>query len=295
MTKISIIGSDSFIATQFHNSIENEENIKLFSRQSSGKQNEIVKDLFQITANNFIGAEVVINFAAIVHQPKLKDEAIYKKVNTELPIHLAKEAKKAGVKHFIQMSTVAVYGNVTSIDENMLENPVNIYGKSKLNADNALLAMQNENFKVSIIRPPMVYGGGNAPGNLMSLIRAAQKGIPMPFKGVNNARDFIHVSNLVQALNLVVANTITGVAIPTDNSPVSTEAIINFVKLHSSKRVRQIQIPKFAHVLVKKMLPSIYTKVFGDLRVQCNLPDTYQPKYGIEEGLKEMVATIEVI
>jgi hypothetical protein len=56
MSNILIIGSDSFIATQFHNSIGNIENVKLFSRQSSGKQNEIVKDLFQITANDFIGA-----------------------------------------------------------------------------------------------------------------------------------------------------------------------------------------------------------------------------------------------
>jgi UDP-glucose 4-epimerase len=210
-----------------------------------------------------------------------------------LPIHLAKEAKKAGVKHFIQMSTIAVYANVNDINVNTAEIPGNIYGQTKLAADKALLALQNDNFKVSIIRPPMVYGGGSAPGNMQKLVKASLKGFPMPFKGVNNARDFIHVSNLVQALNIVVANTINGVVIPTDNNPVSTEEIINLIKLYSSKRVYQFAIPKLAHALVKKLVPSIYTKVFGDLRVKCNMPDIYQPKYGIAEGIKEMVEVFE--
>lgn len=293
MPNICIIGSDSFIATQFYNSINSKDAVKLFSRQSSGKTNEIVKDLFSITLEDFNDSEVVINFAAIVHQPKLNDEQLYAKINTDLPFHLAMEAKKAGVKHFIQMSTIAVYGSVASINEKSIEQPNNLYGASKLAADNALLAMQDEDFNVSNIRPPMVYGGGKAPGNLLKLIQFAQKGIPLPFKGVNNARDFIHVLNLVQALNSVIENRLYGVIIPTDKNPVSTETIINLIKKYSSKKVRQIAIPHFVHSIIKSLIPSIYNKVFGNLKVECNLPSViYKPKFTLEDGIREMMKAL---
>lgn len=291
---IIIVGSDSFIATQFNNSIDSKDAVKLFSRQSSGKTNEIVKDLFSITLEDFKDSEVVLNFAAIVHQPKLNDEQLYKKINTELPIHLAMEAKKAGVKHFIQMSTIAVYGSVASINEKSIEQPNNLYGASKLAADNALLALQDESFEISIIRPPMVYGGGKAPGNLLKLIQFAQKGIPLPFKGVNNARDFIHVQNLVHALNSVIENKLYGVIIPTDKNPVSTETIINLIKKYSTKRVSQLAIPLYVHSVIKSLIPSVYYKVFGDLIVECNLPsEKYKPKFTLEDGIKEMIVESE--
>lgn len=295
MLKLGIIGADSFIAGKFINSIHEKKKIKLFSRYSSNKPNEIIKeDLRQIMSNDFKSLDVILNFAAIVHQPNIKNEILYKKINTELPIHLACEAKKAGVRHFIQMSTLSVYGNVNNINVNTLEHPVSIYGKTKLAADKVLLELQKENFCISIIRPPLVYGGGNAPGNMMNLIKFAQKGIPLPFKRVKNSLYFIHVENLVQALNLVIDNKITGVVITTDNKTVSIEEIIDLIKKNSSKPVRQFRIPKFAHLLCKKIIPSIYKKVFGNLVVECNLPENlYQPKYGIEVGIKEMISFIE--
>jgi UDP-glucose 4-epimerase len=295
MKKIAIVGSDSFIAMHFYNEIAEKQNIKLFSRISSLKQNEIVKDLFQISSSDLDGIEVVLNFAAIVHQPKIADEHLYKKVNTELPIHLANEAIKAGVKHYIQMSTIAVYGDVSKININTPENPLNLYGISKLNADNELIKMQNENFKVTIIRPPMVYGGGLAPGNMQKLIRFAQKGIPLPFKGINNLRDFIHVRNLVQALNCVTENNLVGVIIPTDQDPVSTSKILTVAKTYSSSKIRQIAIPKFMLALLRIVLKRIYNKLYGNLLVECNLSqEIYLPKYTIEDGIREMVKAIEL-
>lgn len=290
MYKLALIGSDSFIATHFYNSLQSKVEVKLISRKASNKKSELVKDIFEISQVDFKNTEIAINFAAIVHQPKLTDDSLYNRVNTELPIHLAKEAKKAGVKHFIQMSTIAVYGIETEISIKTQEQPVNIYGDTKLKADKALLEMQDESFKVSIVRPPMVYGGGKAPGNLQSLINAAQKGIPLPFKGVENARDFIHVGNLVQALNTIIENKIFGIVILTDKDSVSTEQLVNLISKYSDSRVRQIKIPVFIHNMIKAIKPITYSKVFGDLKVECNLPEEiYQPKFTIDEGIEEMI------
>lgn len=295
LNNIAIIGSDSFIASKLYESISTQFCVQLFSRESSNKRNEIIKELFEISLEDFININVVINFAAIVHQPKLKNDKLYKKVNTELPIHLATNAKKAGVKHFIQMSTIAVYGNTTEININSIERPNNIYGLSKFNADKQLISLQDENFKVSIIRPSMVYGGGIAPGNLLNLIKTSEKGIPMPFKGIKNKRDFINVNNLVHSIKAIIENNITGIIIPTDKEPISTEQILFLIKKYSSKKIRIFKIPKLLMVLIKVIRPNLYKKVFGNLKIDCNLPvKLYTPKFTFEDGIKEMIEKLNI-
>jgi len=294
MKKIAIIGSDSFIAGKFISAYINKYSLKLFARKPSSAMNVILfPDLRDIKSDDLDGVDVVINFAAIVHQPNVKDESIYLRVNTELPIHLATQSRKAGVKHFIQMSTIAVYGKANSINENTKENPVNSYGKSKLMADKALLLMEQDNFKISLVRAPMVYGGGLAPGNMQRLIKLALKGFPLPFKGINNKRDFIHVHNLVLALSIIINQEIYKVILPTDKNPVSTEQILSIIRKYSSKKVRLIPISGFLLYFIKNTLPSMYEKLYGNLLVSCTLNDIhYKPKYTIHDGIREMLIAI---
>ena len=208
-----------------------------------------------------------------------------------MAIHIAKEAKKAGAMQFIQMSTIAVYGNVNSINLYSPENPAGVYGETKLAADRALMTLHDKTFMVSIIRPPMVYGNGNAPGNMMRLIKFAQKGLPMPFKGIKNKRDFIHVLNLVNVLTVVIENKKDNIILPTDKKAVSTSDIVNLVKINSINAVRQIRVPGFLLAIGKRFFPSIYFKLFGSLEVECSLSeDIYQPRYTIEEGIIEMIS-----
>lgn len=294
--KTIIIGSDSFIAGKYiETAIQKHEPLKLFGRKARGFDNEIItNNFFNLAANDFSGFDALINFAAIVHRPENTDETLYKKINTNLSLHLAAEAQKAGVKQFVQMSTIAVYGNSENINENSPEKPETLYGQTKLAADKALLEMQTDDFKVSIIRPPMVYGGGNAPGNLMRLIKLSLKGIPLPFKGVDNKRDFIHVMNLIEALRTVIDHNLQGVIIPDDRQAISTESIIRLVKKHAKSKVRLMSVPKFALSLGKKFFPAYHRKLYGSLHVQCNLPEhLYKPKRSPEEGISEMVNVLE--
>jgi len=291
MNNIAIIGSDSFIATQFFYSIVHKGNIKLFSIRSSGKRNEQVKKhLFEVSYEDLRGADVVINFAAIVHRPKLNDEALYKKINTDLAIYLAQEAQKAGVRQFIQMSTIAVYGDVGSININTREKPENIYGTSKLAADKALMTLQNQKFKISIIRPPMVYGGGKAPGNMLRLIQLANKRIPLPFKGVDNKRDFINVHNIIQYLYLIAEKNLNGIYLISDNEPVSTEYLLKIIYKYLNKKGFLIKLPNPILKILQTIRPKEYDKLFGTMMITTNFPyENLIRRYTVEDGIAEMV------
>jgi len=290
-----IIGGDSYIASSFYLLKKDKYDFIIFSRVSTGKRNEyIVSDFCEIESQFFSKSDIVINFAAIVHRSDIADESLYNLINYKLPVFLAEESKNEGVSQFIQMSTIAVYGDANFIDHMTPERPINYYGKSKLLADKELLSIKKNNFYVSCIRPPMVYGGVNTPGNMMSLTNAALKGIPMPFKNTSNKRDFINVFNLVDCIDSVIQNKINGIVIPTDRNPVSTRRIIEIVKEESGKKILLFSLPKFIHFLVKRIFPSKYNKVFGSLLVECNIGEEYyNPKYNLRDGLKSMIEVLE--
>lgn len=120
--------------------------------------------------------------AGIAHvssDPKM--EEIYYNVNCDLTIETAKKAKADGVKQFIFMSSIIVYGDSNGkkivIDENTIPMPSNFYGNSKLQAEKGLKPLGSDNFKVAILRPPMIYGKGSK-GNYPKLAKVAQK---LPF------------------------------------------------------------------------------------------------------------------
>lgn len=289
---IGIIGADSFIATRFYEAMD-KSYLKLFSYRSTSKKEALVKDFFTITEEDLQGIDVLINFAAIVHQPEPKDDVEYVSVNEKLPQYLAKTAKDAGVEQFVQISSLAVYGDVELYDVDSPYQPQGAYGRTKLAADEVILALADDAFKVSVVRPPIVYGGGLSPGNIQRLVRMALSSVLMPFKRVQNERDFIHVYNLVEALKIICINGLSGVLIPTDKHPVSTEDVINLASIFSQNKVRKIAIPGFVRVVLKKFKPNMHHKLFGNAHVVCNMPDSYQPKYKLADGIEDLVNAIE--
>lgn len=288
--KLIIIGSDSFIAQKFL-AYFNSFTIKGISRIRPQTELEIqVNDFSRIDKLKFTEFESVLNFAAIVHRPDIKDTELYDEVNYRLSILNAQKAKQAGVKLFIQMSTISVFGNASEISINAPYKPQNPYGISKLKADEELLSMQDANFKVAIVRPPMVYGGGKAPGNMMRLIRLADKGIPLPFKDIDNRRDFINVNNLVQYLGIIVEKRLNGVHLLSDQEPVSTEYLLKVIYKYLKRNDHLIKVPKFGLRLLKKIRPNEYEKLYGTLNIETNFPyESLINRYSVEDGIREMV------
>src|SRR5699024_6867974 len=124
-------------------------------------------------------------------------EELYYQVNRDLTIEVAQKAKHEKVKQFIFMSSIIVYGDSKAekvvIDRHTKPNPSNFYGQSKLEAEQRILPLDSKDFKIVIVRPPMIYGK-HSKGNYPKLAKAAQK-LPL-FPNIDNERSMLHIDNL---------------------------------------------------------------------------------------------------
>ena len=213
-----------------------------------------------IREDEFTDVDVVVHCAAIVHKKEAKFAILYDKVNYELTVDIAEKAKKKGVKQFIFMSTMAVYGKSEGeINGNTPLQPKTLYGESKLKAEKALEKKDDENFKVSIIRPPMVYGR-SCPGNYKKLRMLALK-LPV-FPLVENKRSFIYVENLAYFVWNTISEGKEGIFMPMDSKTESTDTMSKYI---CSVNNKEIKFSPFLGKMVKKIPLNSLKKAFGSL------------------------------
>ncbi len=204
---------------------------------------------------DFTGVAAVVHCAAVVHKKEADYADEYDKVNYELTKKIADKAKSQGVNHFVFMSTMAVYGITEGIiyRDTPLE-PKTLYGKSKLKAEKYVLSLSDENFKVTVIRPPMVYGK-NCPGNYKRLSNIAKK-IPI-IPDTNNRKSFIYIENLAWFICDIIEKGKEGIFMPMDKNYISTAYMMNLI---SGKKCS-----KKLGAIVRLIPLNIVKKAFGSL------------------------------
>ena len=184
--------------------------------------------------------DVVFHVAGIAHvnaDPKM--EALYYKVNRDLTIEVAKHAKVAGVKQFIFMSSQIVFHESQSLKTEVLtaetkENPNGFYGDSKLQAELGIKPLEDENFKVCILRPCMIYGP-NAKGNFPRLAKLASK-TPI-FPCWHNKRSMLYIDNLAEFVKQAVLRELSGTYYPQNRELADTVEIIRFFAKAAGHRI----------------------------------------------------------
>ena len=189
---------------------------------------------------DFSQYDVVYHVAGIAHvnaDPKL--EALYYKVNRDLTIEVAKHAKAAGVKQFIFMSSQIVFHESQSLKSEVLtaetkENPNGFYGDSKLQAELGIKPLEDENFKVCILRPCMIYGP-NAKGNFPRLAKLACK-TPI-FPCWHNKRSMLYIDNLAEFVKQAVLRELSGTFYPQNRELADTVEIIRFFAKAAGHRI----------------------------------------------------------
>ncbi|WP_270370102.1 NAD-dependent epimerase/dehydratase family protein [Aerococcus urinaeequi] len=236
---------------------------------------------------NWQDYDAIIHVAGIAHNSSnasLKDE--YYRVNRDLTVEIAKKAKADKVSHFVNMSSIIVFGTKQEeITPQTKPNPDNFYGDSKLQAEEQLNALSDQNFKITHVRPPMVYGK-NSKGNFPLLAKIAVK-TPI-FPKYKNKRSMIYIKNLTELLRLVVDNGISGYIHPQNPEFVQTSKLVKCIAEANKHKL----IETILFNVVIKMLSNIglVNKVFGDLYYTRDMSEgnTNYQKYTLNESIQDI-------
>ncbi|BCA85003.1 UDP-glucose 4-epimerase [Enterococcus saigonensis] len=253
MKRILITGKNSYVGNSFI------EYLKYFSHDFFVNSLNMKDDNWKNF--EFSNYDIVIHLAAIVHS-KEKDESLYYRVNRDLAYETAKMAKISGVKQFIYFSTMAVYGNsVGHISSKTPLVPQNPYGKSKLEGEKLISSLNDDDFKVVILRPPMIYGK-NSIGNYTRLAKFAKK-IPI-FPKINNKRSMLFIGNLNIFLKAIIDNETSGIFYPQNKEYVNTSQMVQLIAQENGKKI--VILPGFSKVInIMMRFNTTFEKVFGDL------------------------------
>jgi len=281
MTKIILTGARGFIGSYFQKQYPQKYSIHSFS---------FVKD--DIETLHVKNVEIVIHLSALVHQMGGANDEAYERVNVDQTLQLAHKAKKNGVKQFIFMSTVKVYGEESDVAYTEISpcHPEDAYGRSKLKAEQELQVLADEDFTVSIIRTPIVYGKG-VKANMQNLMKLIDAMPLLPLGGIDNKRSFVYIGNLCSLLDALIMQRKAGVFLAGDDEPLSTTELIQELAKAKKKKLFLIRLPLFA-MLLKWVKPSFYKRLFESLTVDnSHTKESLQFKnpYSTQEGITMMI------
>lgn len=254
MGNILILGRNGYIASNLYNWLKKSEfNHSVTS--ISVKNEKWKKD----TWKQF---DVVINTVGLAHVKENDDNRnLFYKINSDLVRNLALKAKSENVKQFIHFSSMSVFGmNTGKITNKVKPNPTSTYGKSKLKADKFLWGMNSDNFKVAIIRPPMVYGK-NSIGNYSKLSKFSKK-TPL-FPKYPNKRSMIYIDNLCEFVRIMIDKELFGFFYPQNRLYVSTYDMVEKINYYSGYKLHKLPKIFLPDFLVNKI--PILQKIFGTL------------------------------
>lgn len=263
MKKILITGANSYIGTSFEKWLQQWPDQYLVDtvdmKDGSWKEKDFTK------------YDVVFHVAGIAHVDIKKAtkemKELYYSVNRDLTIETAKKAKMDGVKQFVFMSSIIVYGESSPIGtkkiitKDTIPDPTNFYGDSKLQAECGILQLQSDEFNVVVLRPPMIYGKGSK-GNYIKLSGIARK-LPL-FPAIDNERSMLFIYNFCEFIHIIVDNQEKGVFFPQNNEYVKTSELVRLIALAHGKKIHLTRtLYPFVRLLARKM--KLLNKVFGNL------------------------------
>jgi nucleoside-diphosphate-sugar epimerase len=284
MTKVLITGANSFVGTNFRkfSQYTDIEEVSLFDTRTEDIE--------------FSKYDVVLHLAAIVHQSKKIAEAEYFSVNRDLCLQVAERAKKRGIRQFVFLSTIKVYGEFVNGSKLRNEDsecfPDDAYGRSKHSAEIGLKKLEDENFIVSIIRTPLVYGEG-VKANMINLVKLVEMFPILPLGKIENKRNFTYTENLVGYIDRIIEKRVSGTFITMDDKAHSTTELIYYISKSLGKKVRLFKLPQLFLRLGIFFVPYKLDRLFGSLvfdNSKTRKELDYYPPVSTEEGIKRMIS-----
>lgn len=294
MKKVLITGANSYIGACFENWVKEH-----YSDQLSVDTIDMISDSWMEIDFSFY--DCIFHVAGIAHADVGKaskdQKQFYYKVNRDLAIATAKKAKKEGVKQFVFMSSMIVYGDSAPygkrkrITAETEPRPANFYGDSKLQAEEGVSKLVSDDFVVTVLRPPMIYGK-ESKGNYVILAKIAKKA-PI-FPDVNNERSMLYIDNLTEFLCQVMIRCEGGIFFPQNADYTKTSEMVKMIAEATGHKIKISRcwnwIVKLATHIPGKV-SGFANKAFGNMSYDQNLSNL-DFEYRIV-GLKESVERTE--
>lgn len=257
--------------------------------------------------------DVLVHCAARVHMMQDSCDnplAEFRKMNRDSTLSLARKAADAGVERFVFMSSVKVNGEITSLNlsqQSSVEDgssifspdddlvPTDPYGLSKYEAEQGLLALAKETgMEIVIIRSPLVYGP-NVKANFLSMIKWANKSIPLPLGAIHNQRSLVALDNLVSFIIHCIDHpkAANEVFLISDGEDVSTTELLQKVAKAFGKRSLLIPVPVWLMAFAAKLIGKgdVARRLFGSLQVDSSKARDllgWKPVVTMDEQLKKI-------
>lgn len=200
--------------------------------------------------------DAVVHLAARVHMMRETDDDpldAYRRANTAVTERLARAAAAAGARHFVFMSSVKVNGEATHgtpFDDSSPPAPEDPYGRSKLEAEQALADISAPSMRRTCLRTPLIYGPG-VKANFRALMKLCDTSVPLPLDGLTgNRRSLLFLCNLTDAIErvLTVGTTSTNPLLSetfllSDGEDISTAALVRRLRTSFNRRTLPMPVP----------------------------------------------------
>jgi nucleoside-diphosphate-sugar epimerase len=245
----------------------------------------VVSDYFSPPESVLHGMDTVVNFVGVT---ATADEAHLRSLNVEGPVRLAKHARSHGIRHFIQLSSLHIYGDAELIDRATPEAPLSPYARSKQTGDRALSCEAADGFTVTNLRMPMHYGYG-AGEKLRLLATFITRFGWFPVRKDRVERSMVHLDNLSAAIVFLVEQRLGGVQFAADPEPFSVETLAEVAFAKAGKTIKLVRFPEFLFLPLRIFANSVYRRLYRN-NVICGdalLGVTYPVK--LKQGLKDIL------
>ena len=279
--KLLLTGSSGFIG-------------KHFLSLKEPKYNIISKsDLINLQINDFDGIDTVVHLAGLTNINNKTQLKSFLETNLEMTKTLASNAKKAKVNQFIFLSTIKVHASniSSSINEKTSCNPDTHYGLSKQLAEDCLREIETSDFRVAIIRSPVVYGP-EVKGRILNLIKFSDTPFPLPFKNINSQFTAVFVGNLVQLINRIIEKNAHGIFLAGDPDSKNLEAFIYLIRYFLKRNPRFFNMPHFVLQFIKNFNKNLFQNLIKSSNVDNSMTNEmldFNPPYSMSHGLNQTI------
>jgi nucleoside-diphosphate-sugar epimerase len=272
-----------------------------FGSQAGSSQQVIVGSIDGATQWRLAlsGVQTVIHLAArvhVMHDTTADPLTAFRAVNVEGTLNLAHQAAAAGIKRFVFISSVKVNGERTLPGQPFTEadapSPQDAYAMSKYEAEQGLHQIAaNTGMEVVIIRPPLVYGPG-VKANFAALMRAVQRGWPMPLGAVHNQRSLVALDNLVDFIVTCITHpqAANQTFLVSDGQDLSAAELVRGMAKAADVPVRLLPVPVWALRAGATLLGrgDVVQRLCGNLQVDIGKARTllgWAPPFSVAQGL----------